>query len=417
MKNKNNKIKGFSLIELMVAITIGLFLVAGLISVFDTVSSMNRTQNGLARLQENGRYAVTSIKQELEQTGYQYCIGSSLGDTRINDPVYPQPWVVFAGSVAPGLPTRANVSQNPAATIGVPYLLDTAYFLHGHECDDTTCLPSLTSLGSATNFTIPDVGNGDGDRIANTDVLTFRYLSGSGRSLNLVSTDATTGTVSFVFTPDGSSVVTPTATPSKVVIPNCASPAVVVDMSTIGSATGTATIPADPNRVINLTAQSLPRMFDLNTDAKSVTYYVANAVVDGRDIPTLFSVINGVSNAVIQGVDRFDVLYGVRTRDGNVVILDANDVETLPVAQCVPTTRVVGIDLIDTAGCGWRSVVSIEVHLLLNTIYDSSRGDSDQFVYSIDSSDFQSPSTSSSEINHYNMHRREFITTVTLKNY
>jgi type IV pilus assembly protein PilW len=417
MKNNNYKNQGFSLVELMVGVAIGLIILTGLITVFDTVSKMNRTQNGLARLQENGRYAVTLIKQELEQSGYQYCIGSSLTETNLNDPVYPQPWVVFSPGVTSGLPTRVNVSQVPATTTTQPYLLDTAYFLHGHDCNGSSCSPSLTSLGSATGFTIPDVGKNDGDRIANTDVLTFRYLTGAGRSLNRVSTNAATGVVNFVFTPDGSTPVAPSTDNSRVVVANCAGPAVVLDLSTMGSAVATANIPADPNRVINLTAQSLPRMFDLNTSSREISYYVANAVVDGRDIPTLYSVINGVSNAVIQGVDRFDVLYSVRTRDGNVLILDAEDVENLPIAQCVPTNRVVGIDLVDTLGCGWRSVVSLEVHLLLNTIYNSSTTAIDQFAYSIDGSGFQSPSNSSTEIDHYKMHRREFITTVTLKNY
>jgi type IV pilus assembly protein PilW len=401
----------------MIAVTIGLILLTGLVTVFDTVSKMNRTQNGLARLQENGRYVMTLIKQELEQTGYQYCTGSALTPTNLDEPVYPQPWVVFSDSVYPGLPTRINVSQTPAASAGVPYLLDTAYFLHGHQCDDSSCLPSLTSLGSATSFTIPDIGKGDGDRIANTDVLTFRYLAGAGRSLDRVTTDSDTGIVSFVFTPNANAVIPPTADTSRVVIANCGSPATVLDMTTMGSDVATANIPATSDRVINIYSESLPRLFTLSTASKEVSYYVANSIIDGRDIPTLYSVNNGVSNAVIQGVDRFDVLYGVRTRDGNVLILDANAVENLPIAQCVPTNRVRGIDLVDTAGCGWRSVVSIEVHLLLNTIYNSSNDDSDQFFYSIDSSDAQSPTVDSSKIKNYQMHRREFITTVTLKNY
>ena len=106
-------------------------------------------------------------------------------------------------------------------------------------------------------------------------------------------------------------------------------------------------------------------------------------------------------------------------------MLDASEVDSLPIAQCVPTKEVTGIELgvlngsvvDDIAGCGWRSVVSIEVHLLLNTIYNSSTTEIEQFQYSIDSNAYQNPSTDSGKINPYKMHRREFITTVTLKNY
>lgn len=414
---KKNNIKGLSLIELMVALAIGLIILTGLVTVFDSVSNMNRVQNGLARLQENGRFAVTSIKQNLEQAGYQYCLGSSLGQTRINDPVYPQPWVVFTPGLSAGMPVRADVDQTPATQANRPYLIDTAYFIHGHECDNAgSCDPALNSLGSATGFVIPDVGNTDGDRIANTDVLTFRYISGRGDPVNFVNTNAATGTVTIQLAQASSTAF---SFPARVVIPNCTGPAVVVDLNNYdaGTQVATATIPASPFSVINMSTQSLPRMFDLNTATSTISYYVANNQVDGRDIPTLYSVINGISNELIQGVDRFDVLYGVRIRDGGVLVLTADQVQDLDVSNCVPTNQVFGARLNDIPGCAWRSVVSIEVHLLLNTIYNSTKNAAEQYVYSIDGVDFQIPSTSSSEIKHYNMSRKEFVTTVTLKNY
>ena len=412
--------RGFSIIELMIALTVGLILMAGLVTVFDTVSNMNRMQNGLARLQENGRFAVTSIKQNLEQAGYQYCIGSSLNDTKINDPVYPQPWVVYSSSLSPGMPTRSDVSQSPAPTSLTPYLVDTAYFVRGHECNVAGCSPALNSLGSNTSFAIPDVGTGDGDRIVDTDVLTFRYISGEGLPIERVNTNSSTGVVTITF-PNGTVIPSNTTATPRVVIPNCKGAAAVLDVVSYNTSanppTASALIPADPNRVININTDSLPRLFNLNASTSTISYYVANDVLDGRDIPTLYSVENGIVNPIVQGVDRFDVLYGVRTRDGSVLILDANGVQGLPTSQCVPTNRVAGIDLINTAGCGWRSVVSIEVHLLLNTIYDSSRSATEQYVYSIEGTGLQTPSTSTSEINHYKMHRREFVTSVTLKNY
>ena len=71
------KQQGFSIVELMVAGTIGIILLTGLVTVFETTSLMNKTQNGLARLQENGRFALLHMKKHLEQAAYQYCASTS----------------------------------------------------------------------------------------------------------------------------------------------------------------------------------------------------------------------------------------------------------------------------------------------------------------------------------------------------
>lgn len=62
---------GFTLIELMVAITIGLALVAGLATVLASSSSSSRTNDRTSEIQSDGRYALNSIKQELRQAGYR----------------------------------------------------------------------------------------------------------------------------------------------------------------------------------------------------------------------------------------------------------------------------------------------------------------------------------------------------------
>lgn len=62
--------RGFTLVELMVAITIALFLLGGL---FATVQSTRRSygnQNQLAQLQDNERLAMTMLSTAIESTGY-----------------------------------------------------------------------------------------------------------------------------------------------------------------------------------------------------------------------------------------------------------------------------------------------------------------------------------------------------------
>lgn len=67
------KNKGFSLVELMVALVIGLLLVAGVIELFVNSRQMYRVQDMKARMQEDGRYAVFRISKLLSRTGYLGC--------------------------------------------------------------------------------------------------------------------------------------------------------------------------------------------------------------------------------------------------------------------------------------------------------------------------------------------------------
>ena len=61
--------RGFSLVELMIAITLGLLLTAGLIQLFSSTKVTFNTNDALARVQENGRFALETLKRELREAG------------------------------------------------------------------------------------------------------------------------------------------------------------------------------------------------------------------------------------------------------------------------------------------------------------------------------------------------------------
>ena len=67
---------GLSLIELMIAMVLGLLVAAGIISVFISTSSSNRVQTQLATLQETGRFAIGRISDDLRMANGQYCTNS-----------------------------------------------------------------------------------------------------------------------------------------------------------------------------------------------------------------------------------------------------------------------------------------------------------------------------------------------------
>jgi type IV pilus assembly protein PilW len=71
-KNFNNKHRqsGFSIIELLVAVTLGLFLMTALVEVLLSGNRSFTSANHLSRLQENGRIATSMIATDLKRAGY-----------------------------------------------------------------------------------------------------------------------------------------------------------------------------------------------------------------------------------------------------------------------------------------------------------------------------------------------------------
>ena len=75
--SNRKSIVGFTLIELMVAMVLGLLVSIGLVSLFGTTSNASRVQNALALIQENGRFAVTRMNSDLRMGSAPFCSGSS----------------------------------------------------------------------------------------------------------------------------------------------------------------------------------------------------------------------------------------------------------------------------------------------------------------------------------------------------
>jgi type IV pilus assembly protein PilW len=73
-----------SLIELMVALGLSGALLAGVMGVFVTMFQADRTQEGVSRIQESGRFALNFLAQDLRMTGYLGC-SSTLDWDAINN--------------------------------------------------------------------------------------------------------------------------------------------------------------------------------------------------------------------------------------------------------------------------------------------------------------------------------------------
>src|SRR3569623_604732 len=65
--------QGLTLVELMVAITLGLIVTAGIIQVFVGIKKTYSVEESLSRLQESGRLALEFLSNDLRMTSYWGC--------------------------------------------------------------------------------------------------------------------------------------------------------------------------------------------------------------------------------------------------------------------------------------------------------------------------------------------------------
>jgi type IV pilus assembly protein PilW len=90
---------GISLIELMVALLIASLLTLGLLQIFSATRLTSQMQEGLSRVQENGRFATQYLQRQLRMVGFMGC-GADSG--RIAQTNFVNHLTMFDGTVPGG---------------------------------------------------------------------------------------------------------------------------------------------------------------------------------------------------------------------------------------------------------------------------------------------------------------------------
>lgn len=382
--------RGFTLIELMVAMVLGLLVAAGIVTVFASTSSSNKAQNQLARLQEEGRFAMSRLTTDLRMANGQYCtntggvatVGSGgLSLDHIRSPkVYAKNLIGAFSDVT----TAWGSGSYPAAPTA-PYSMPSFLFMRGYDCTLTTCTPvdPHTTINA-----IPAMGVTYGSRVKGADVLTLRFVNPtSGWSLGAtggssVATSGSTGTITSItlapLTAQGEPPLSNAQSGDLFMLADCsnaqifpatfASPVITpLADTTYGFGTGPSNLPAAQQ------PESVPKVFDVNRDFQTVTYYLKVVSVnnDGKAPFTgalMRRVNGGAANAahggsedeLVRGVERLDFKYGVVDSSGKTSFLTASQVDGS--TNCPPAE----LNAITTTGCLWRGISSIEVSLLMD---------------------------------------------------
>jgi len=119
------RIRGFSLTELLVAMVVGLLLLAGLVTLMANSKKNYAQQDYSARLQENARFAMEFLSYDIRMAGFYGCSNDIINDNTITP--------ISASDSGNGNPDSLTISYGEAYEPGGEVLLNAAA-----DADSTT---------------------------------------------------------------------------------------------------------------------------------------------------------------------------------------------------------------------------------------------------------------------------------------
>jgi type IV pilus assembly protein PilW len=69
---------GLTLVEILIALLLGAFLIGGILQIFSSSKQTNRMEENLSRMQENARFAMDRIARDVRQAGYRECLTAAI---------------------------------------------------------------------------------------------------------------------------------------------------------------------------------------------------------------------------------------------------------------------------------------------------------------------------------------------------
>jgi type IV pilus assembly protein PilW len=323
--NPRRSMAGVSLIELMIAMTLGLIVLGALVSVFANSSAARTEMERSARQIENGRYAIEILTDDLRHAGFY-------GEATIKAgvPTSAAPGTIPA-PLAIGLPAAM---PDPCSTLSTDWFAALLIAVQGYD----------TGLGVPGTCTLPNAKAGE-------DVLVIRRVA---------TCEAGVGTCPAVVAGQPYFQVSKCATETP------------LTPFTMGA---TASVPAPT--------------FTLHTkDCATVAgvrqyyvrmYYISTDNGSGVAIPTLmrreFTGAGFVTTPLVEGIEEFNVEYGVDVdNDGAPDGYTADPTTWTGPAGCLPADC--------NAIKNWANVVSVRLYILARNI-DPSPGYVDAKTYTL----------------------------------
>lgn len=264
-KNYLHKQGGLSLVEIMVALVISLFLLGGVIQVYIGNKTSYRFADASARIQENARFALETIASDSRMAGYWGCAQYASNDTS-------------------NLVNNLNLTTN-----------------------------ALTELYDFVNN--PAISATVNDGLNGSDSIT---ISGSKANQNSILAPYMANTEDGIEVSADSAITTG----DIVILSNCKG-ADIFEVTSISKSTinGQKTLNhAKAGTIGNVSSVAcaankhcLSQLYDSSsaiTSLQTVTYTVA-AGASGE--PALWRSVNGVNEELIEGIEQMQILFGIDT--------------------------------------------------------------------------------------------------------
>lgn len=166
---------GLSLIELMIAMLIGLVLILGLVQVFGASRQAYQLSQGIARNQENGRFAVDFLSRDLRMAGHTGCVNDQqlLTANAAGNPI--------GGNIRSLFLNQADRNSNNVAAAPFPLRFDVAiqgFDANGTEPEDTLAVSTTPGTAGSGDFSpaLP-ADLAALNPIVGSDIVVLRYFS------------------------------------------------------------------------------------------------------------------------------------------------------------------------------------------------------------------------------------------------
>ena len=358
--NKRYIQSGFSLIELMVAMLIGVMMLTAAMGLFMSNKRIYKEQDQMGRLQENARFAIEMLTNDIRMTGYAGCVDD----------------IALITNVATNAGTTTNLHNYTNAVEGI-----------NGKAAASTWSPS-GSIEAVTSIT-------DG-----TDAITLRYLEPIPNEIVFTSGSTLASTTAAIpvtcYTSTGTTescaINSHITANENMAITDCGTGNIFI---ATGSTANTITHGATLNKTYG----------DSSQISRYVTtrYFIGtagNTNHTGGAIPALYRYTSVAGTAttqeLIEGVERMEILYGVDT-----------NADTIPDVY-LPAGGTSGGNTL-TSTTDWGNVISVRIMLLVRTIDENFNIDEDTNTYTLLDAAAYDPADE-------HLRRRVFSTTIQIRN-
>lgn len=302
--------QGFSLVELMIALLIGLIISVGVVQIFSATRATYQLDESLARAQENGRFALEFLTHDVRHAGYAGC----KRDTTIT---------VFnnlAYTAQPGLPI---IGISGAEYGGTGY--GSTYTLAAAPVNSTSgWLPSQTGIAGVPGGFSAVAATG---ALPGTDILVLQRMVPNSWALAApyITPDRVYIDPNFVSEVKDRDILLVADCRNAVVFMVTGAPLPSGEIShTAGATTNRCERWTGGLDTANAASAACASPFDYDPESstamgklETVVFFVANDNASGTNRPTLFRRVmlatGGAveTTALVEGVENFQVLYGV----------------------------------------------------------------------------------------------------------